>query len=110
MEHAEHTDHPAATPHAEHAITAGLRNAARQDGSANRWTTVGDTSERLGVSRWSVIRAFHNGLIPGIKFGTTYKLLAAFVDELVALVHAGHGVDFEEFAAQWVAKAKEMAS
>lgn len=98
MEHAEHAE---PEPHGSH-VEAGE--------PTQPWTSVDEFSARLGVSRWTIVRAFHRGHVPGIKVGATYKLLAAFADEIVTLVHAGHGIDFEQFSADWIKRARELAS
>jgi hypothetical protein len=109
MQHAEHAERTVIAMHGQ----PDRHPEPDADADVSIWTSVDDTAARLGVSRWTVIRAFQAGSIPGIKFGATYNLLRVFVDDLVALVHAGNGVDFEHFAESWRAlrtDAKEMAS
>jgi len=71
--------------------------------------TVKTTAEALEVSRLTVYRRFHAGLLPGRKIGRSIKISAAFVNDLLAALKAGP-VDVDDFAAQWLAKASGGAA
>lgn len=65
---------------------------------------------RLDVSEMTIRRAFEAGAFPGFQIGRSYRVSRPFVEALLAEVRAGRRVVFEEFAAQWLAKASEGAA
>lgn len=62
---------------------------------------VREAARVLGVSDMTIRRAYTAGVIPGITFGTSCRVLRAFVAALVAAAEAGQQVKVEEFGRQW---------
>lgn len=81
-----------------------------QSESESLFVSVDYLATAIGVSRRKVIRAFHDGFIPGLKWDATYHLLREFVEGLIAEVKAGGQIHFAEYAASWRAKATEGAA
>jgi len=66
-----------------------------------RFISVKAAAALLDVSKLTIYRRFHAGLLPGRKIGRKIDLSAAFVAALVAELDAGRQVDVEAFAASW---------
>jgi excisionase family DNA binding protein len=62
---------------------------------------VREVARALDVSEMTIRRAYAAGVIPGITFGTSCRVLRAFVVSLIAAVEAGQQISVEEFARQW---------
>lgn len=70
---------------------------------------IKSAAARLNVSEATIRRAFDAGAFPGLQIGRSYRVSRPFIEALLAEVRAGRRVVFEEFAAQWLAKASEVA-
>jgi excisionase family DNA binding protein len=66
-----------------------------------KFVPVREVARTLGVSEMTIRRAYAAGVISGITFGTSCRILAAFVASLVAEAEAGRQVKVEEFGRQW---------
>ena len=73
-------------------------------GRKRKFMPVREVADILGVSEMTIRRAYAAGLTPGITFGTSYRILAAFVAALIAEVEAGRQVNFEDFGREWAAR------
>jgi excisionase family DNA binding protein len=62
---------------------------------------VREVARVLDVSEMTIRRACAAGVIPGITFGSSSRILTAFVLSLVAEAEAGRLVKVEEFGRQW---------
>jgi excisionase family DNA binding protein len=62
---------------------------------------VREAARVLGVSDMTIRRAYAAGVIPGITFGTSCRVLRAFVASLIAAAEAGQQIKVEEFGRQW---------
>lgn len=71
---------------------------------------VREAARVLGVSDMTIRRAYAAGVIPGITFGTTCRVLRVFVASLVAAAEAGQQVKVEEFGRQWAARDAEAVA
>lgn len=103
------------TPPATLGIRAGQSTEADEappqvDERTSPFISIKTAATRLKVSDKHVLRALQAGDIPGIKFGTTYRVLEAFIDHLIAQVELGSMVIVDEFAADWAAKTGEGAA
>ena len=65
---------------------------------------VREAARVLGVSDMTIRRAYAAGVIPGITFGTSCRVLRVFVASLIAAAEAGQQVKVEEFGRQWSAR------
>lgn len=71
---------------------------------------VREAARALGVSDMTIRRAYAAGVIPGITFGTTCRVLRSFVASLIAAAEAGQQVKVEEFGRQWASRAPEAVA
>lgn len=78
-------------------------------GRERKFVSVREVARTLGVSEMTIRRAYAAGVIPGITFGTSCRILAAFVASLVAEAEAGRQVKVEEFGRQWSARSTAEA-
>lgn len=78
----------------------GLRLPVPQ-GRERKFMPVREVARTLGVSEMTIRRAYAAGVIPRISFGTSCRILVAFVASLVAEAEAGRQVKVEEFCRQW---------
>ena len=62
---------------------------------------VKEAARAFDVSEMTVRRAVAAGKIPGIRWGRTFRVLRAFVVNVITAAEAGQQVDIEEFAATW---------
>ena len=76
-------------------------------GRERKFMRVREVARALDVSEMTIRRAYAAGVIPGITFGTSCRVLHAFVVSLIAAVEAGQQISVEEFGRQW--KAREAA-
>jgi hypothetical protein len=65
---------------------------------------IGEVARLLDFSEMSIRRAWQAGDIPGIAYGTSCRILAAFVLALVAEAEAGRQVRIEDFGRQWATR------
>lgn len=72
--------------------------------------TISEVAVLLGVSPMTVRRRVQAGAWPSGRCGGQHLILREFVDDVIAEVRAGNHPDFDEFAAQWFAKASEGAA
>jgi excisionase family DNA binding protein len=70
--------------------------------------TAQEAAEILDVSEKHVIRALQDGAFPGFKFRDTYRVLRAFVEDLVAAAANGF-VNVDDFSAARSTKAEGAA-
>lgn len=68
---------------------------------------VREVAEVLDVSEMTIRRACAAGVIPGITFGTSSRVLTAFVLSLIAEAEAGRQVKVEDFGRQWARRNAE---
>lgn len=73
-------------------------------GRERKFVPVREVARTLGVSEMTIRRAYAAGVIPGITFGTSCRILLAFVASLVAEAEAGRQINFEDFGRQWTAR------
>ncbi len=76
-------------------------------GRERKFMRVREVARALDVSEMTIRRAYAAGVIPGITFGTSCRVLRAFVVGLIAAAEAGQQISVEEFGRQW--KAREAA-
>lgn len=79
-------------------------------GRERKFMRVREVARVLDVSEMTIRRACAAGVIPGITFGTSCRVLTAFVLSLVAEVEAGRQVKVEEFGRQWIARNSEAVA
>jgi|SRR5581483_8645717 len=65
---------------------------------------VREVARVLGVSEMTIRRAYAAGVIPGITFGTSCRVLRAFVSSLITAAEAGQQIKVEEFGKHWAAR------
>lgn len=65
---------------------------------------VREVARLLGVSEMTIRRAYAAGVIPGITFGTSCRILRTFVASLVAAAEAGQQVKVEDFGREWTSR------
>jgi excisionase family DNA binding protein len=70
---------------------------------------VREVARVLGVSEMTIRRAYAAGVIPGITFGTSCRVLRAFVASLIAAAEAGQQIKVEEFGRQWATRNTKSA-
>lgn len=63
----------------------------------------------LNISEMTIRRAFDAGEFPGMRFGRSYRVSRPFVLAVLGEVRAGRQVVVEEFAANWLARARAAA-
>lgn len=73
-------------------------------GRERKFMPVREVARTLGVSEMTIRRAYAAGVVPGISFGTSYRILTAFVAALIAAAEAGQQVKVEEFGCEWKAR------
>lgn len=73
-------------------------------GRERKFVPVREVARTLGVSEMTIRRAYSSGFIPGITFGTSCRILAAFVVALIAEAEAGRQIKVEDFGRQWSAR------
>lgn len=73
------------------------------------WMTPANVAAALGVKPATVYRAFHAGDIPGHKIRSAYRIPAAFVAGLLAVIDGGGQVNVATFGRQWRAPELEAA-
>lgn len=73
-------------------------------GRERKFIRVRELARLLDVSEMTIRRAYAAGVIPGITFGTSCRILRSFALALVAAAEAGAQVDVEEFGRQWAAR------
>src|SRR5438105_6412198 len=73
-------------------------------GRERKFMRVREVARALDVSEMTIRRAYAAGVIPGITFGTSCRVLRAFVVSLIAAVESGQQVTVEEFGRQWSAR------
>lgn len=62
---------------------------------------VREVARVLDVSEMTIRRACAAGVIPGIAFGSSCRVLTDFVLSLIAEAEAGRLVKVEDFGRQW---------
>jgi excisionase family DNA binding protein len=70
-------------------------------GRERKFMPVREVARTLGVSEMTIRRAYAAGVIPGITFGASCRVLAAFVAALIAEAEAGRQIKVEDFGRQW---------
>lgn len=78
-------------------------------GRERKFMRVREVARLLDVSEMTIRRAYADGLIPGITFGTSCRVLRSFVLGLIAAVEAGQQVSVEEFGRQWMSRETTVA-
>jgi excisionase family DNA binding protein len=76
-------------------------------GRERKFMRVREVARLLDVSEMTIRRACAADVIPGITFGTSCRVLTAFVKSLVAEVEAGRQVKVEDFGREWKARNSE---
>lgn len=87
-------------------VPQGLMGRERQ----SVFMPVREVARVLGVSEMTIRRAYAAGVIPGITFGTSCRVLRAFVVSLIAAAEAGQQIKVEEFGRQWTTRNAEAVA
>ena len=87
-----------------------VAQAAKGRERQSAFMPVREAARVLGVSDMTIRRAYAAGVIPGITFGTSCRVLRAFVASLVAAAEAGQQVKVEEFGRQWATRNAEAVA
>jgi len=87
--------------------TQGAPGSQVPQGRERKFVPVREVARTLGVSEMTIRRAYAAGVIPGITFGTSCRILAAFVASLVAEAEAGRQIKVEDFGRQWAKRNAE---
>jgi excisionase family DNA binding protein len=78
-------------------------------GRGRKFMPVKEVARILDVSEMTIRRAYAAGAIPGISFGSSCRILTAFVAALVAAAEAGRQVRVEEFGLEWATRSTTAA-
>ena len=73
-------------------------------GRERKFMRVREVARVLDVSEMTIRRACAAEVIPGITFGTSCRVLTAFVLALIAEAEAGRQVKIEDFGREWKAR------
>src|SRR6266702_3681547 len=73
-------------------------------GRERKFMRVREVARALDVSEMTIRRAYTAGVIPGITFGTSCRVLRAFVVSLIATAESGRQVKVEDFGREWTAR------
>lgn len=84
--------------------TQGATGSQLPLGRERKFVPVREVARTLGVSEMTIRRAYAAGVIPGITFGTSCRILAVFVASLVAEAETGRQIKVEDFGRQWAAR------
>lgn len=69
---------------------------------------VPDVGVMLGVSKEYLYAGLREGRFPGVRFGRTWGIPRAFIRGFIAdVVELGLMTSFEDYAASWIAQARE---
>lgn len=77
---------------------------------SERWLSVPQVAELIGMSRMTVLRAVADGDIPALILRGTFKIPRKFIENVVNAVEGGQTVVMEDFAAAWQAETEARAT